>query len=90
MIIPANTRRNADVGDSSSERNIGKQRCHNVVFTQFHNVISRHLYNVTKLRLRNVKILPPHNVTFYYVVATYYKRSYFFRFWSCVNVYILN
>jgi hypothetical protein len=33
--------------------------------------------------LHNVKILPPYNVTFYYVVGTYYKRPYFFRFSDC-------
>jgi len=73
------------------------QRCVHVIsqryittFIQRYKITSTQRKNITTiqrnilLRLHNVKILPPYNVTFYYVVATYYKRPYFFRYWSCV------
>ena len=57
---PAITRRNADVGDSSSERNIGKTRCVHVIsqryittFIQRYKVTSTQRKNITTIQ-RNI------------------------------------
>ena len=55
-------------------------------FIQRYKIKSTQRENITTIQpnillcLHNLQILPPYNLTFYYIVATYYKRPYFFRF----------